>query len=270
MSGTETHLFWEAAEKYLADTVHEDLLDAYLGSADSLASLPFLSLCPFAVEEYDERLEKTLSSWEHNNWGISSSLKNHRLTSPSASHEGYSTMPVIEFCTLKERPMSDTHKSLAPDEVEQANDKSDRNEHRKSITDEEGVIEDEDSTDNENGTDDEDSTDNEDGTNEEGVVEDENEDRGIIEDAGVIEEEDVLSERNATDLPDEKKTRSNTVPTSSDTFTYSCRGCRKPDNECMIACDNSEVHGDNEAWYHYQCVQISQDSVPEGQWLVHL
>ena len=286
MSSSETDLFWDSVDKFLAETCHEIPPEDYLWSSDSLASLPFLSTDPFAVEEYDQRLENTLSSWDHDNWGTASTLGQHCTRSPLARPITYLTMPIIELFALKGRRMSYSPESLTPHEVVEPAKKSDGEEHQKSITDDKGVVEEEASTDDEDGTDSEDSIDDNDVVDDEDFIDDEDVicDEDILQDGGVIEVKDVgtvedervaedkaaLSGENGTDVPNVKEACSSTETISPQTSTYSCRGCSQADNQWMIACDNNEAHSENEAWYHYGCVQINQDSVPEGQWLVHL
>ena len=272
MPDSETDLFWESVNKWLEEACHEIPPESYLWPEHSSALVPILSTDSLAVEVYDQRLADTLSSWDRDNWETSSTLEQRCTSSQPISEESLTS--VIEFCALKGKPMSNSHESRTHDEVSEAHNKSDVDEHPRGVADDEDVIEDEDSIETE------DDTNDEEGTNDDDFIDDKNtfgdedavedEDRAIAEDVGVMEDEDVFSESNGTDLLNEKEANNSTDNISSNTATYSCRGCSKPDNEWMIACDNSEAHGDKEAWYHYQCVQISQDSVPEGQWLVHL
>lgn len=266
MASSETALFWESVDRYMAENAPEICPDVFLFSADSLASLPFLSLCPFAVEEYDARLENTMASWDHDNWGTSSTLKNWCTSSLSASHESHLETSVYEFGNLEES-VSNKDKSLSCDEVGEPHQKSDGDAHLRVTTDDVIVVEDEESIEKEDSTDDEDVVQDDGVVVEDGVIVEE---EGVIEDESVIEDEDVTSANNGTKLSNEKGGDNNTGTISSDASTYSCRECIRPDDQWMIACDNIEAHSDNEAWYHYQCVHISQDSVPEGQWLVHL
>ena len=40
--------------------------------------------------------------------------------------------------------------------------------------------------------------------------------------------------------------------------------CKMPETGEMIACTGSECPGNN--WYHFQCVGIDEESVPNGDW----
>lgn len=58
MSSSETIFFWKSVNNLLIENASETFLDVYLDSA-SLNFLSFLSLCTFAVGEYDNRNRRT-------------------------------------------------------------------------------------------------------------------------------------------------------------------------------------------------------------------
>lgn len=94
-----------------------------------------------------------------------------------------------------------------------------------------------------------------------------------IQDYNLREEEDadVFTRQSGLDKDDrsiENDERDlDYINDSSGLVASSCAACLLPDSDSMIQCDNHSVHIDGETWYHYGCVKLTADTVPEGKLL---
>ena len=93
----------------------------------------------------------------------------------------------------------------------------------------------------------------------------------LIHDYDLREEEqdaDLFTRQSALDKDDgsvqDDERDMNYVADSSGLVASSCAACLLPDSDSMILCDNYLIHIDGESWYHYGCVGLTADTVPEG------
>lgn len=276
--------FWNAVDVFLLIQDHGDFHDPDFGSERSLADLPYLSLHPFAIEEYDRRLESAPLSHHWGQPGLEGELAEASSSEDDAELEALKER--IFGRNIGERSL-DEKAVVADAETEGPQHRGDESLRLESVSDDEQTadqVQDLNSQDDElwdDGGESGDEADENDGSESgEGDLED-YENSEHIQETNVRSSEIWNDELGDDDSADGKEhvedvrtaehmqgmdAKNDEARNNDQLTTYSCRACRKPDDDMMIACDNNEAHADDEHWHHFTCVDLTMKTVPNGEW----